>query len=128
MLLCNETKASFSAFLLVSKWRMAPHCAAAPRTLRRPQVLVLSCIPTRQVMASAASPSCTALTVTTTSHQSPCLETPPFLGNCKSNASSRDDDECSSPLRLSSADQPVSFQAWRGLDRDSICPGENRIS
>lgn len=115
-----------SSFLLVLKWRMAPHCAAAPQTRRRPQVLVWSCIPTRQLTASAASPSCTALTATTISRPSPCLEIPPFLGNCKSNASLRDVDQVLfPPLRLCSADLPVSFQAWRGLDSHSICTGEN---
>lgn len=109
------------SFLLVLKWRMAPHCAAAPPTRRRPQVLVWSCIPTRQGMASAASPSCTALTATTTCRPSPCLEIPPFLGNCKSNAS------WSMFPHWDCAQQTysVSLQAWRGLDSHSICTGKN---
>lgn len=104
---------------------MAPRCAAAPRTLRRPQVLVWSCIPTRQDTASDASPSCTALTVTTTSRPSPCLEILPYLGNSKSSEWLRGVEPIKCPLGLWSADWSVSFQAWGGLDSDSICAGEN---
>lgn len=104
-----------SSFLLVLKWRMAPHCAAAPQTRRRPQVLVWSCIPTRQLTASAASPSCTALTATTTSRPSPCLEIPPFLGNCKSNASLRDVDQVFFP-HWDCAQQIYLFHSRHGED------------
>lgn len=72
-----------SSFLLALKWRMARHRAAPLQIRCHPQGLVWSCIPAKQAMASAVSPSCTALTVTTTCLQSPSPETLPFLENCK---------------------------------------------
>lgn len=72
-----------SSFLLALKWRMARHRAAPLQIRCHPQDLVWSCILARHAMASAVSPSYTALIATTTCHQSPSLETLPFLGNCK---------------------------------------------
>lgn len=79
-----------ASFLLALKWRMARHRAVPLQIRCHPQDLVWSCIPTRQAMASAVNPSCTALTVTTTCHQSPSPEILPFLESCKLKISSGD--------------------------------------
>lgn len=69
--------------LLVLRWRMAPHYAAVLQTPRRPRAQAWSYIPTKRAMVSAGSPSCTALTVTMTCHQSLYLETRPLSENCE---------------------------------------------
>lgn len=73
----------FFYFLLVLKGRMAHQCAAAHQTLRHPQVQVWFFIPIWQLMASGGSPSCTALTATTSYHQNPYPEILPSLENCE---------------------------------------------
>lgn len=77
-----------SSFLLALKRGLARHRAAPLQICCHPQDLVWSCIPARHALASAASPSCTALTVTTTCHQSASPETLPLLENCKLKISS----------------------------------------
>lgn len=62
---------------------MAHHCAAVPRTHKRPRVQAWFYIPTWQATASAESPSCTGLTATMTYRPSPFLGILPLLGNCK---------------------------------------------
>lgn len=75
------------SFILALKLRMARLRAAALLNRRRLRVLVSSYIPIRLPTVSAGSPSCTALTVTMSFHQSPCLETHPLLVNCECNRS-----------------------------------------
>lgn len=69
--------------LLALKGEMVHHCAAVLQTCWHLRVLVWSYIPTWRAMASAGSPSCTALTATTNYRRSPCLETLPLLENCE---------------------------------------------
>lgn len=121
---------------LALKWRMGHRCAAVPQTCRHLRVQVWFCIPTWRATASAGSPSCTALTATTTCHQSPCLETHPLLENCELPWSLRQTAVtsktlcstvclCKSQCVLTSFHIP--FQAWRGFDCDSICPGKSEL-
>lgn len=119
--------------LLALKQRMVRHCAAVLQTRRPLRAQVWFYIPTWRAMASAGSPSCTALTATTNYHRSPCLETLPLLENCELKWSQRETAVVSNSLQLcvclwncqsllNSFHFP--FQAWRGLDCDSICSGK----
>lgn len=69
-------------FSAVSMWIMARRQDAARWTRWPALVRVSSCKPTLSI-ASGGSRSCTAPTVTMTSHQSPCQETPPSPVTCE---------------------------------------------
>lgn len=70
----------FSCAVLM--WTMAQHQVEAPWTRWPAQDQASSCRPTLST-ASVESPFSTALTVTMTSHLSPCPETPPLPVTCK---------------------------------------------
>lgn len=64
-------------------WKMGSHPGEAPSTLRSGLALAGSFKPLLST-ARGASPSYTALTVTTNSHPRPCLGTPLWLVICES--------------------------------------------
>lgn len=98
-------------------WRMAP--PAGPCWTPRPALARGWSSKAPSPMASAVSPSCTALTATTTCPQKPCPATPPLPATC----------ECPPPrspgppvpsLRLT---LPLLPQAWRRHDCHSLRTG-----
>ena len=83
VLFCCVKRLGVSVSVAALMWRMA-HPPAAVHWTRRPRrAPAWFCTPTSRATTSGGSPSSTARTVTTTSRQSPCRETPPSPPSCE---------------------------------------------